>query len=143
MACSASSRCWPCPISSPSSISSSDGQILMERTRYAFWFLGTVMLVIAGLAAFNVLAGAYILGHPSGGSVQTLSGFERALKPVWLDQIRPRLVLVASSRVRDGFDPPLIHPALSTRSFNYGASSMTPYEAHRFVQDALAQPSVT
>ena len=115
----------------------------MERTRYAFWFLGTVMLVIAGLAAFNVLAGAYILGHPSGGSVQTLSGFERALKPVWLDQIRPRLVLVGSSRVRDGFDPTLIDPALSTRSFNYGASSMTPYEARRFVQDALAQPSVT
>jgi hypothetical protein len=115
----------------------------MERTRYAFWFLGTVMLVIAGLAAFNVLAGAYILGHPSGGSVQTLSGFERALKPVWLDQIRPRLVLVGSSRVRDGFDPTLIDPALATRSFNYGASSMTPYEARRFVQDALAQPSVT
>jgi hypothetical protein len=115
----------------------------MERTRYAFWFLGTVALVIAALAAFNGLAGAYILGHPSGGSAQTLSGFERALKPVWLEQIRPRLVFVGSSRVRDGFDPTLIDPAFKTRSFNYGASSMTPYEARRFVQDALAQPSVT
>ena len=115
----------------------------MERTRYAFWFLGTLMLVIAGLTAFNALAGAYILVHPSGGSVQTLSGFERALKPVWLDQIRPRLVFVGSSRVRDGFDPTLVDPALNTKSFNYGASSMTPYEARRFVQDALAQPSVT
>jgi hypothetical protein len=115
----------------------------MERTRYAFWFLGTVLLVIAGLAAFNALAGAYIFAHPAGGSVQTLSGFERALKPVWLDQVRPRLVLVGSSRVRDGFDPSLIDPALHTKSFNYGASSMTPYEARRFVQDALAQPSVT
>src|ERR1700733_3338952 len=126
MACSASSRCWPCPISSPSSISSSDGQVLMERTRYAFWFLGTVFLAIASLAAFNALAGAYILGHPSGASVETLSGFERALKPVWLDQIQPRLVLVGSSRVRDGFDPTLIDPAFNTRSFHY----------------ALAQPSV-
>jgi hypothetical protein len=115
----------------------------MERTRYAFWFLGTVMLAIAALAAFNALAGAYILNHPSGGSVQTLSGFERALKPVWLEQIRPRLVFVGSSRVRDGFDPTLIDPAFNTHSFNYGASSMTPYEARRFVQDALAQPSVT
>jgi len=115
----------------------------MEQTRYAFWFLGTVMLAILGLAVFNTLAGAYILGHPSGGSVQTLSGFERALKPVWLDQIRPRLVFVGSSRVRDGFDPTLVDPALGTRSFNYGASSMTPYEARRFVQDALAEPSVT
>jgi hypothetical protein len=115
----------------------------MERTRYAFWFLGTVMLVIAALAGFNALAGTYISGHPSGGSVETLSGFERALKPVWLDQIRPRLVLVGSSRVRDGFDPSLIDPAFNTKSFNYGASSMSPYEARRFVQDALAQPSVT
>ena len=115
----------------------------MERTRYAFWFLGTVMLAIAGLAAFNALADTYILSHPSGGSVETLSGFERALKPVWLEQIQPRLVLVGSSRVRDGFDPTLIDPALKTRSFNYGASSMTPYEARRFVQDALAQPSVS
>lgn len=115
----------------------------MERTRYAFWFLGTVMLAIAALAAFNALAGAYIFNHPSGGSVQTLSGFERALKPVWLEQIRPRLVFVGSSRVRDGFDPTLVDPAINTRSFNYGASSMTPYEARRFVQDALAQPSVT
>lgn len=114
----------------------------MERTRYAFWFLGTVMLVIATLAAFNALAGAFILNHPAGGSVQTLAGFERALKPVWLDQIKPHLVFVGSSRVRDGFDPSLIDPALKTRSFNYGASSMTPYEARRFVQDALAQPSV-
>jgi hypothetical protein len=115
----------------------------MERTRYAFWFLGTVLLVILGLAAFNALAGAYIFAHPAGRSVQTLSGFERALKPVWLDQVRPRLVFVGSSRVRDGFDPSLIDPALKTHSFNYGASSMTPYEARRFVQDALAQPSVT
>jgi hypothetical protein len=114
----------------------------MEKTRYAVWFLGTVALAIAVLAAFNALAGAYILNHPAGGSVQTLSGFERALKPVWLEQIQPRLVLVGSSRVRDGFDPALIDPALKTRSFNYGVSSMTPYEARRLAQDALAHPSV-
>jgi len=116
--------------------------ISMEKTGYAFWFLATVALAIAALAAFNALAGAYILKHPAGGSVQTLSGFERALKPIWLEQIQPELVFVGSSRVRDGFDPALIDPALATRSFNYGASSMTPYEARRFVQDALAHPSV-
>ena len=115
----------------------------MERTRYAFWFLGTVALAVMALAAFNALAGTYILSHRSGGSVETLSGFERALKPVWLEQIQPRVVFVGSSRVRDGFDPTLIDPAFKTRSFNYGASSMTPYAARRFVQDALAQPSVT
>ena len=114
----------------------------MEKTRYPLWFLGTVALAIAALAAFNAIAGAYILGHPAGRSVQTLSGFERALKPVWLEQIAPELVFVGSSRVRDGFDPSLIDPALKTRSFNYGASSMTPYEARRFAQDALAHPSV-
>src|ERR1700744_3171102 len=114
----------------------------MEKTRYAVWFLGTVTLVLLALVAFNWAAGAYILRHPSGGSVQTLSGFERALKPLWLDQIQPEIAFVGSSRVRDGLDPTLIYPALKTRSFNYGASSMTPYEARRFVQDALAQPSV-
>jgi hypothetical protein len=114
----------------------------MEKTRYAIWFLGTVALAIIALATFNLFAGAYILNHPAGGSVQTLSGFERALKPVWLEQIQPELVFIGSSRVRDGFDPTLIDPALKTHSFNYGASSMTPYEARRFVQDALAHRSV-
>ncbi|HKQ45335.1 MAG TPA: hypothetical protein VJS47_08075 [Rhizomicrobium sp.] len=114
----------------------------MEKTRYAFWFLATLLSAVALFAGFNALAGAYILRHPQGGSIQTLSGFERALKPVWLTQIRPELVFVGSSRVRDGFDPTLIEPALKLRSFNYGASSMTPYEARRFVQDALALSSV-
>ena len=114
----------------------------MEQTRYAVWFLTTVALAIGALAGFNWLAGAYILQHSSGGSVQTLSGFERALKPVWLEQIKPELVFTGSSRVRDGFDPVLIDPVLKTRSFNYGASSITPYETRRFVQDALAHPSV-
>jgi hypothetical protein len=114
----------------------------MENTRYSFWFLGTVVLVLLSIAGFNWAASAYILHHPAGASVQTLSGFERALKPVWLAQTEPELVFVGSSRVRDGFDPALIDPALKTRSFNYGASSMTPYEARRFTQDALAQPSV-
>lgn len=114
----------------------------MERTRYAFWFLGTVIAAIAALMAFNWAAGAYILRHPQGASVQTLSGFERALKPVWLAQTKPELVFVGSSRVRDAYDPTLVDPALHVRSFNYGASSMTPYEARRFTQDALAQPSV-
>jgi hypothetical protein len=114
----------------------------MENTRYAVWFLTTVALAILALAGFNALAGAYVLHHPSGGSAQTLSGFERALKPVWLEQIEPALVIVGSSRVRDGFDPVLIDPALKTRSFNYGASSITPYETRRFVQDALAHASV-
>jgi len=114
----------------------------MEKTRYAVWFLGTLAIAITALAVFNALAGDFILNHPSGGSVQTLSGFERTLKPVWLARIKPELVLVGTSRVRDGFDPTLIDPALKIKSFNYGASSMTPYEARRFVQDALSQPSV-
>jgi len=114
----------------------------MEKTRYAAWFLGTVLVVVAAMAAFNAAANAYIFHHPAGASVQTLSGFERALKPVWLAQTKPQLVFVGSSRVRDGFDPSLVDPAFGITSFNYGASSMTPYEARRFVQDALAQPSV-
>jgi hypothetical protein len=114
----------------------------MENTRYAAWFLTTVALAILALMGFNALAGAYILHHPAGGSTQTLSGFERALKPVWLDQLQPALVLVGSSRVRDGFDPVLIDPVFKTRSFNYGASSIRPYEARRFAQDALAHASV-
>ena len=114
----------------------------MDKSRYTAWFLGTVLTAVALLAGFNWAAGAYILHHPHGPSVQTLSGFERALKPVWLARIRPEIVFVGSSRVRDAFDPVLLDPALGARTFNYGASSMTPYEARRFTQDALAQPSV-
>jgi len=114
----------------------------METNRYPVWFLSVVLLAIAALMEFNWAAGAYIFSHPQGASAETLSGFERALKPVWLDQIRPDLVFVGSSRVRDGFDPTLIDPALHVKSFNYGASSITPYETRRFVQDALAQPGV-
>ena len=61
----------------------------MEKTRYAAWFLGTVLLAVAAMAGFNAAAGAYILHHPAGASVQTLSGFERALKPVWLAELQP------------------------------------------------------
>jgi hypothetical protein len=114
----------------------------MENSRYAVWFLTTVALAILALVGFNALAGGYILHHRAGASTQTLSGFERALKPVWLDQIQPDLVFVGSSRVRDGFDPVLVDPAFARRSFNYGASSITPYETRRFAQDALAHSSV-
>ena len=114
----------------------------METNRYPVWFLSVVLLAIAAMMGFNWAAGIYIFSHPQGKSVETLSGFERALKPVWLEQVRPELVFVGSSRIRDGFDPTLIDPALHVKSFNYGASSITPYETRRFVQDALAQPSV-
>ena len=114
----------------------------MERTRYSVWFLGTVLAAIAALAGFNAWAEHFILSHPNGASVQTLSGFERAVKPAWLEAVQPELVFVGSSRVRDAFDPTLIDPALKVKSFNYGASSMSPYEARRLVQDALAHPSV-
>ena len=113
----------------------------METSRYPVWFFGVVLLAVGALMGFNWAAGAYIFSHPQGKSVETLSGFERALKPVWLEQLRPQLVFVGSSRVRDGFDPTLIDPALHVKSFNYGASSITPYETRRFVQDALAQPN--
>src|ERR1700712_4289578 len=142
MGCFASWRCWRCPISNPSSTSSFEGAVLMEKTRYSFWFLGTVLLAIAALAAFNAWAEHFILSTPAGGSVQTLSGFERAVKPAWLESVEPEIVFVGSSRVRDAFDPAVIDPALNIRSFNYGASSMSPYEARRLVQDALAHPSV-
>jgi hypothetical protein len=114
----------------------------MKQNRYSLWFLGTVATALLALVAFNITAGFYIRHHPAGASVQTMAGFERALKPVWLEDIQPDLVFVGSSRVRDGFDPALIDPALHVRSFNYGASSSTPYEARRFAQDALAHPSV-
>jgi hypothetical protein len=114
----------------------------MEKSRYAFWFLGTLTAALALLMAFNAATENFILNHPAGASVQTLSGFERAVKPVWLERLEPELVFIGSSRVRDAFDPVLVDPALHIRSFNYGASSMSPYEARRLVQDALAHPSV-
>jgi hypothetical protein len=114
----------------------------MSPKRYLVWFLSVVTLCVAALIAFNALADRYILTDRNGPSIQTVSGFERVLKPAWLASLSPSLVFVGSSRMREGFDPVLIDPALRTNSFNYGVSSITPYEARRFLQDALARPSV-
>jgi hypothetical protein len=114
----------------------------MSRTNYPLWFLATVSFVLAAIVAFNVWADGYILHHPLGASLQTVPGFERVIKPAWLDSIDPDVVFVGSSRVRDGFDPVLIDPVFSVRSFNYGVSSVSAYEARRFLQDAAAHPSV-
>ena len=119
------------------------GAILMEQTRYPVWFLGTVLAGTGGAGGDSTGPRAHIsspirMARP----YETLSGFERALKPVWLEQVQPDTVFVGSSRVRDGFDPTLVDPAFHIRSFNYGASSIAPYEARRFAQDALAHVSV-
>jgi hypothetical protein len=114
----------------------------MTRSAYPVWFLGAVSFVLAAIVAFNVWSDAYILHHPAGASLQTVSGFERVIKPAWLQSIGPDVVFVGSSRIRDGFDPVLIDPAFGVRSFNYGVSSISAYEARRFVQDAAAQASV-
>ncbi|MGZ5932379.1 MAG: hypothetical protein ACXWLW_09490 [Rhizomicrobium sp.] len=114
----------------------------MARSTYHIWFLATVSLALAGFTAFNAFADAYILRHPAGPSLQTVSGFERVIKPAWLASIAPNVVFVGSSRIRDGFDPVLIDKIFSVRSFNYGFSSVSAYETRRVVQDAAAQPSV-
>jgi hypothetical protein len=114
----------------------------MSAKRYLVWFLSVVALAIAVLMMFNAVAERVILTNRNGPSIQTVSGFERVLKPAWLDSEAPALVFVGSSRIREGFDPVLIDPAFHVKSFNYGVSSITPYEARRFVQDTLAHPSV-
>jgi len=78
----------------------------------------------AALVAFNLAADRFILWSPNGPSFQTVSGFERVIKPAWLDSIKPDTVFVGSSGVRDGFDPRLIDPALGLHSFNYGVSAL-------------------
>lgn len=114
----------------------------MSPKKYLVWFLSTVTVAIAAIAGFNAWADSYILHHPAGPSFQTVSGFERVLKPAWLDSIKPDLVFVGTSDMRQGFDPVLIDETLHTRSFNYGFSSVTAYETRRMVQDAAAQPGV-
>jgi hypothetical protein len=114
----------------------------MKPQKYLVWFLGTVALAVIGVTAFNAWADKYILSHAAGPSFQTVSGFERVLKPAWLDSIRPDMVFVGTSDMRQGFDPVLIDKALGVRSFNYGFSSVTAYETRRMVQDAAAQPNV-
>lgn len=114
----------------------------MSPKRYLVWFLSIVLLAVVALVAFNAAAEHYILTDRNGPSVQTVSGFERVLKPAWLDSIEPDMVFVGSSRMREGFDPVLIDPVFHVRSFDYGVSSITAYEARRFAQDTLAHPSV-
>lgn len=112
------------------------------RASYSAWFLASVTLALAAVSAFNALADRYILTAPNGPSLETVAGFERVLKPVWLSSIHPDVILVGTSRVRDAFDPVLIARATGLRVFNYGVSSAAAYETRRFAQDAAAQPGV-
>jgi len=66
---------------------------------------------------FNWAAGIYIFSHPSRQKRRNPVALSGALKPVWLEQVRPELVFVGSSRIRDGFDPTLIDPALHVEKF--------------------------
>ena len=83
------------------------------ENRYAFQFLATVALDDRRLGGVQRLAGAYILKHPPAAACRPCRVSSAPLKPVWLEQIQPSLVFVGSSRVRDGFDPALIDPALT------------------------------
>jgi hypothetical protein len=114
----------------------------MDSRRYLSWFFGIAGAMVALAVAFNGLADAYILNHRAGASVQLVSGFERVLKPAWLVSIKPSMVFIGSSRARIAFDPTLVDPVFHVKSFNYGVSSESAYEARRFIQDAAAQPNV-
>jgi hypothetical protein len=114
----------------------------MGARTYLIWFLGTVTAAVIAIAAFNAWSDRYILHHPAGPSFQTVSGFERVLKPAWLDSIKPDAVFIGTSDIRQGFDPVLIDKAYGVRAFNYGFSSVTAYETRRMIQDAAAQPQV-
>ncbi|HVZ68054.1 MAG TPA: hypothetical protein VG891_01225 [Rhizomicrobium sp.] len=114
----------------------------MQSRRYLSWFFGIAGAIVALAVAFNAIADSFILHHRAGASVQLVSGFERVLKPVWLASIKPTLVFIGSSRARIAFDPTLVDPALHLKSFNYGVSSESAYEARRYIQDAAAQPNV-
>ncbi len=114
----------------------------MTPKKYLVWFLATVGAAVFAIAGFNAWADHYILSHPDGPSFQTVSGFERVLKPAWLDSVDPDLVFVGTSDMRQGFDPVLLDPFTGLRSFNYGFSSVTAYETRRMVQDAAAQTHV-
>lgn len=114
----------------------------MTGKAYLVWFLSVVAGAVAAIMAFNEIADRVILRAAAGKSVETVSGFERVLKPAWIDTIKPDMVFVGSSQMREGFDPALIDPALRVKSFNYGISSATAYEVRRLIQDAAAQPSV-
>ncbi|MDE2183283.1 MAG: hypothetical protein KGJ78_09700 [Alphaproteobacteria bacterium] len=114
----------------------------MSAKAYLGWVLTIIALAVLALAAFNAAAEHLILDDSNGPSLQTVSGFERVLKPAWLDSIEPEIVFVGSSRMREGFDPVLVDKAFRVRSFDYGVSSITAYEARRFAEDAIAHPSV-
>ena len=114
----------------------------MAARRYLFWFFGIAGAIVLAIVAFNIAADAYIPNSRAGASVETVSGFERVLKPAWLDTVKPSIVFVGSSRVRMAFDPALIDPTFRVKSFDYGVSSATAYETRRYMRDAAAQPSV-
>lgn len=114
----------------------------MDPARYVRTFLVVVGLGATLLVGFNAGAEAIISRHPQASSLEMLSAFARVMKPAWLARSPASLVVIGTSRVRDGFDPELIQQQTGLTVFNYGVSGATAYEAFRYTQDAMSRPNV-
>ncbi len=100
---------------------------------------GLALLLAAVLVALLNQLSFRALSRPRFRSLaQMTSGWDRTTKPLFYEQVRPQVVALGASWVRDAFDPEPIEALLGQRFFNFGVSGGRPYEAKRFLESALA-----
>ena len=101
-------------------------------------FAITVLAIAAFIVVLNRLTFRALTTPRYNTIAQMISGWDRAYKPLLYDEVRPQVVAVGASWVRDAFDPEPVEKLLGKRFFNFGVSGGRPYESQRFLQSGLA-----
>lgn len=106
--------------------------------RFLRAFLWTAGSIVAAVAAINLITFAFVSQPGNQQVAQLVIGWERTLKPLLYETVKPRTAAFGASWVRDAFDPLALEGLTGERFFNFGISGGKPYEARRFLDSALA-----
>jgi hypothetical protein len=106
--------------------------------RYLRTFAVTLGVVAAVLIGMNQLTFRALTTPRYKTVAQMISGWDRTYKPLLFGVVRPDVVAVGASWVRDAFDPALAEELLGRPFFNFGVSGGRPYESQRFLESGLA-----
>jgi hypothetical protein len=112
--------------------------------RFTYFFLGITLSPVLAIGLFNGFVDPYeIFNSPK------ISGFnqlkpakftnDRLFKAIEITHIKPKIILLGSSRTQWGLDPK--HPAFDEPSYNLALQGANMYETMRYFQHAIANQS--
>ena len=97
-------------------------------------------VILGGIAGVNIAVDPFgVYGMPTrigfNASKVALSDYVRFAKPLQILHVQPRVVLLGSSRMRDGVDPVDISP-VDDEAYNYGVTALSMHEAEAYAEHA-------